>query len=107
MNEAVNRHRKALIERVLRGPGTAPPDWRRAAFDNAGVDLRAASLVEKVARCAWTIVDDDVAAVTDAGLSDDQVFELTVCAALGQATRQLEAALAAVESAAAGPGEES
>jgi alkylhydroperoxidase family enzyme len=104
MNEAVDRYRKALIDRVLRGPGTATPDVRRAAFDNAGV-TRARALVDKVARCAWTITDDDVAAVKGAGLSDDQIFELTVCAAIGQATRQLDAALAAVEAAAAEPGE--
>lgn len=105
MNQAIHRHRKALIERVLRGPGAAPPDWRRAAFENAGVDPHAAALVDKVARCAWTIVDADVAALKGAGLSDDHIFELTVCAALGQATRQLDAALAALESAAAESGE--
>jgi hypothetical protein len=107
VNEAFHRHRRALVERVLRGPGTAPSGWRRAAFDNAGVDPRAAALVDKVARAAWTIADADVAAVKAAGLSDDHIFELTVCAALGQATRQLDAALAAVESAAAASGEES
>ena len=34
-----------------------------------------------------------------AGVSEDEIFELTVCAALGQATRQLDAALAALDAA--------
>jgi hypothetical protein len=33
------------------------------------------------------------------GLSEDQVFEIVVCAAIGQATRQYDTALAALEAA--------
>ena len=35
------------------------------------------------------------------GVSEDEIFELTVCAAYGQATRQLNAALAALDEATA------
>jgi hypothetical protein len=101
MNEAADRFRGAVIEGVLRGPGAASPDARRAAFDNAGVDERARMLIDKVTRNAWKVTDSDVAAVKAAGVSEDEIFELTVCAALGQATRQLRAALAAVEAATA------
>jgi hypothetical protein len=41
-----------------------------------------------------------VAAATAAGVPEDEIFELTVCAALGQATRQLDAALAVLDAAA-------
>jgi hypothetical protein len=33
------------------------------------------------------------------GVSEDQIFEIAVCAAIGQATRQYDAALAALEAA--------
>lgn len=58
------------------------------------------ALVDRVARHAWTVRDQDVAAPLAAGVSEDVVFELAVCAALGQATRQIEAALAALDAAA-------
>jgi alkylhydroperoxidase family enzyme len=100
MSQAVNRLREAAIERILRGPGRASPDARRAAFENAGVDNRAHALIDKVARTAWKVTDGDVAAAKAAGLSEDEVFELVVCAAFGQSSRQLRAALAALEAAA-------
>jgi hypothetical protein len=33
------------------------------------------------------------------GLSEDQIFEIVVCAAVGQATRQYDTAFAALEAA--------
>jgi hypothetical protein len=84
--------REALVTRVLEGEGDASHEARRAAFDN-NADL---PLIEKVAKAAWTVTDEDVAAVK-ATLSEDAIFELVVCAALGQATRQLDAALAALD----------
>lgn len=101
MSKAATRCRQAAVERVLRGPGTATEAARRAAFDNQGVDPPARALVGKIAQRAWTVTDGDVAGAKAAGVSEDQIFELAVCAALGQATRQLEAALAALEAATA------
>jgi adenine-specific DNA methylase len=72
---------------------------RRAAFDNQGVYEPARALVAKVAKAAWTVTDADVAATKSAGVSEDEIFELAVCAALGQATRQLDEALAALDAA--------
>ena len=95
MSETVTRLRKAAVERALHGPGKASGDARRAAFDNTS----ATALVAKVAKNAWKITDEDIAAAKHAGLSEDEIFELVVCAAYGQATRQLEAALAAVDAA--------
>ena len=88
-----------MIERALEGPGVAAPSVRRAAFENHGGDERARALVEKVARNAWKVTAADVEAARAAGVSEDEIFELTVCAALGQASRQLESALAAVDAA--------
>ena len=99
MNEAAKRLRERVVRRVLNGPGTASSTARRAAFDNQAVDQRGRTLIDKVARHAWKVTDRDVAAAKAAGLCEDEVFELIVCAAIGQATRQLDAALAALDAA--------
>jgi hypothetical protein len=99
MSDEATRLRKITVERALHGAGKATGDARRAAFENRDVPAPARALVDKIANTAWKVTDEDVAAVKAAGLSDDEVFELAVCAALGQATRQLEAALAALDAA--------
>jgi hypothetical protein len=106
MSEAATRYRKQTIERALHGAGRSSGDARRAAFDNRGVAEPARALVDTIAHSAWEVTDPDVAAVKAAGLEEDEIFELAVCAAIGQATRQLEAALAALDEAEAGAGEE-
>lgn len=72
---------------------------RRAAFDNAGLDEPVRALVEKVANHAYRVSDEDVAAVRAAGLSEDQIFEIVICAAVGQASRQYSSALDALADA--------
>jgi alkylhydroperoxidase family enzyme len=100
MSERMNRLRGAAIARALRGPGHADPEARLAAFANADVDERARALIDKVARNAWKVTDEDVDAAKRAGLSEDEIFELVVCAAFGQSSRQLTSALAALDAAA-------
>jgi alkylhydroperoxidase family enzyme len=56
-------------------------------------------LIHKVAKHAYRVTDDDIAAARTSGVSEDQIFELMVCAAIGQATRQYDAAVAALEAA--------
>jgi alkylhydroperoxidase family enzyme len=56
-------------------------------------------LIEKVAFHADRVTDEDVAAARAEGLSEDQIFEIVVCAAIGQATRQHDNALAALAGA--------
>jgi hypothetical protein len=99
MSEVVTRLRKEVVERTLHGRGKSGGDAKRAAYDNVAVPDKARALIDKVARNAWKITDEDVAATKRAGLVEDEVFELTVCAALGQATRQLDSALAALDEA--------
>jgi alkylhydroperoxidase family enzyme len=91
--------RKAVVERALEGPGKAAPEQRRAAFANQGVAPAVRTLIDKVTNHAYKVTDEDVAAAKAAGVSEDEIFELAVCASLGQATRQLEAALAALDAA--------
>jgi alkylhydroperoxidase family enzyme len=92
----ITQARKELVARILEGDGAASYTQRRAAFDNAGLDEPLSMLIDKVARHAYDVTDEDIAAALGSGLSEDQIFELVVCAAVGQATRQYETALAAL-----------
>lgn len=98
MPEIAQLHRE-LVSRVLEGDGKAAPELRRAAFENAGLSEPARTLIEKVAHCAYKVTDEDIAAVRAIGLSEDQIFEIVVCAAIGQASRQYTEALEALGSA--------
>ena len=104
MSDRATRYREQVVDRAVRGPGVASPAARLAAFDNRGVNERTRALIDKVARHAWKVTREDVEATKAAGVSEDEIFELTVCAALGQATRQLQAALAALDAATEGTG---
>jgi hypothetical protein len=95
----ITQARNALTKRILEGAGHASVSERRAAFNNAGAADAVSSLVDKVARHAYEVTDEDMAAATASGLSEDRVFEIVVCAAVGQATRQYETALAALNAA--------
>ena len=99
----ITQSRKALIARITGGDGTASHDQRKSAFAGTG-PAGASALIEKVAKHAYKVTDDDIVAVKSAGFSEDQIFELVVCAAIGQANRQLENALAALDEATKGAG---
>lgn len=95
----IRQARNALRNRILEGDGRASPSERRAAFNNSGLAEPLGGLVDKVARHAHTITDEDFTAAQESGLREDQIFEIVVCAAVGQATRQYDAAIAALEAA--------
>ena len=95
----ITQARKALARRILEGEGEASPSERRAAFHNSGLTESLGALVDKVVRHAYRVIDQDIAAVRASGLSEDQVFEIVVCAAIGEATRQYDTAIAALETA--------
>jgi hypothetical protein len=95
----IKRAREALVRRVLEGAGKVSISDRRAAFNNSGLSEPLNALVDKIATRAHTITDEDISAARMAGLSEDQVFEIAVCAAVGQASRQYETALGALETA--------
>jgi alkylhydroperoxidase family enzyme len=96
---------------LLATPGATSRELRRAVLARAtelgggaggasavGNELPAAltAYVDKVARHAYKVTDDDVAALQRAGNSDDALFEMTVAAAVGAALGRLERGLAAV-----------
>jgi alkylhydroperoxidase family enzyme len=95
----ITQARKAIVTRILEGDGKASHAQRRAAFENAELAEPQRTLIDKVAKHAYKVTDQDIAAVKASGLSEDQIFEIVVCAAIGQATRQYDAALAALDAA--------
>lgn len=96
----ISQARKALVRRILEGAGKASPSEREAAFHNHGLAEPLGTLVDTVVRHAYKVSDADIDAAKLAGFSEDQVFEIVVCAAVGQATRQYDAARAALVAAA-------
>lgn len=96
----IGEARKALVKRILEGAGIASTSDRRAAFNDRDLSGSLGILVHKVALHANRITDQDIGAASESGLSEDQIFEIVVCAAAGQANRQYDAALAALDGAA-------
>jgi hypothetical protein len=93
---------QAVVSRILEGDGKAARGLRRAAFENAGLAEPLRTLIDKVARWPTRVTDEDVAAILASGTSEDQLFELVICAAIGQATRHYETALKALDEAMTG-----
>jgi hypothetical protein len=91
-------HRR-LLHRILHGPGHAPAEQRARAFAGSDLPEPLRPLLEKTATASAQVTDADFAVATTAGFSDDQLFELVICAAVGAATRQYEAGLAALAEA--------
>ena len=91
---------RALKDRILDGEGTTPRDLRARAFENAGLPAPLDALLGKVATTPTDVTEADFAAAQAAGFSEDQLFELVVCAAVGQSTRLYEAGLDALARAA-------
>jgi alkylhydroperoxidase family enzyme len=52
----------------------------------------AEAYLAKVRTKAYTVTDADVDALRGAGLSEDEIFEQTVAAAIGEGLRRLDAA---------------
>jgi alkylhydroperoxidase family enzyme len=50
----------------------------------------------KVRERAYTVTDADVESLKAAGISEDEIFEQTVAAAIGQGLRRLDAAAEAI-----------
>jgi hypothetical protein len=90
---------QVLVDRVLKGAGKASPEQRARAFSNAGVPPPLQALIGKVATSPAQVTDADFATAKASGLSEDQLFELVVAAAVGQATRMYDAGLAALAEA--------
>jgi hypothetical protein len=90
---------RALVDRVLNGEGRAPADQRACAFSNDGLSPPLDALTRKVASTPVQVSDADFAAAKASGYSEDQLFELVICAAVGHSARLYDAGLAALAEA--------
>jgi len=93
----------ALVDRVLTGPGSASAEQRAGAFSDEGLEPPLRTLIGKVATSPAEVTDADFAAAKAAGYSEDQLFELVICAAVGKSARLYEAGLAALAEATGRP----
>jgi hypothetical protein len=92
---------RALEDRILNGEGRASPEQRARAFGNAGLAPPLDGLLGKVATRPAQVTDADFAAARAAGVTEDELFELVICAAVGQSARLYDAGLAALADAVA------
>lgn len=79
---------------MLFGPGALDSNVRRTAAEGEA-PTALAKYVNKVRQHAYKVTDEDIAALRRIGYSEDQIYELTVSAALGAGLYRLEVALAA------------
>jgi hypothetical protein len=97
---------RALQDRIVSGDGRASPEQRARAVSNAGLAPPLDRLLGKVATRPAAVTDADFAAARAAGFTEDELFELVTCAAVGQSARLYDAGLAALAGAVSGEGDE-
>jgi hypothetical protein len=98
MDDRYRGTRERLLEGVLRGAATLPPEFRQAAASRGAAGSPAATeWVKKIHDHAYRATDEDVARLKEGGLDDDAIFELTVAAAVGAASLRMDCALRALE----------
>ena len=95
---------RALVDRVLTGDGRASTELRAHAFSNDGLSPPLDALIAKVAARPARVTEADFAAAKASGFTEDQLFELVICAAVGQSARLYEAGLSALAEATVSPG---
>ncbi len=93
---------RALVDRILNGAGRASAAQRARAFRNDGLSPPLDALIGKVADRPTEVTEEDLAAAKAAGCTEDELFELVVCAAVGRSAQLYEAGLAALAEAMAG-----
>jgi hypothetical protein len=82
---------------VLAEPAVTEPALRQAVAARGELPDELAPFVSKVHDRAYEIVDADVEALREAGYDENEIFELTVAAAVGAGLHRLETGLAALE----------
>jgi hypothetical protein len=90
---------RATEQRILTGRGMAPPDLRAKAFEDSDLPEPLAALVDKVAKRSFQVTGADFAAAVAAGFTEDQLFELVICAAVGESSRLHKAGMAVLAEA--------
>jgi alkylhydroperoxidase family enzyme len=97
VSDRINEKLHALEARVLDGFGVLPPAMRRAASEGSALPAELAAFASKVRDHPTQTADEDVEALHAAGYSDDEIFELTVAAAVGASMHRWRSGLQALE----------
>lgn len=85
-----------LRTNVFDSPARTDPATRHAAASGEPADAPWASYATKVRGASFRVTDTDIADLKAAGLSEDEIFEITAAAAVGAALRSLDAGRRAV-----------
>lgn len=88
-----------LRHRIAHGAGELPAIVRAAALSGSAVPAAARAYADKVRHHAYKVTDGDVDELKKAGWSEDEIFELTIAAAVGAGMSRLDKALAAMQEA--------
>jgi hypothetical protein len=94
---------RALVDRILTGEGKASAAERAHAFGNDGLTPPLDALISKIVDSPAQVTAADLAAAKASGYTEDQLFELVICAAVGHSTRLYDAGLAALAEATGSP----
>lgn len=90
---------RALVDRILHGEGRASAEHRAHAFADDGLPSPMDTLIGRVVARPVQVTEADFAAAKASGFSEDELFELVICAAVGQSSRLYAAGLAALAEA--------
>ncbi len=100
---------RRLIEAAIGQPAHTDAQLRRDLYARAVALSLGTESVEppddikeysdKVALWAYKVLDEEVEGLRDADYTDDQIFELTICSALGAGAARFESGLKALEEA--------
>lgn len=93
------RLHKKLRYAVLDAPAAADAALRRAAYCGESLAEPLSRYAEKLRRHAYRVQDDDLERMHHAGYSEDQVFEVTIAAALGAGDARLRVGLSTLNEA--------
>jgi hypothetical protein len=98
-DDATARHGETLARlrhAVLDAPARSTPELRTAAATGGELPEPLAAYVAKVRDQSYRVTDRDVERLTASGLSEDEIFELSIATALGAALRRFDAGLRAM-----------
>ncbi|HLH63079.1 MAG TPA: hypothetical protein VKV20_15470 [Ktedonobacteraceae bacterium] len=109
MNNSHAEYAQQLKDAVLQSPGDTSTQMRqsvaayaahlsgRPAGSSGDIPADLAAYLKKVALHAYKTTGEDIAALREAGYSEDAIFEITLSAALGAGLARLEGGQAALK----------
>ncbi|KZS64745.1 hypothetical protein A4G28_12560 [Mycobacterium ostraviense] len=93
------RLREKLRHAVLDAPADTDPAVRHAAYHGDDLPEPLQAYVDKLRRHAYRVQDSDIERMRRAGYSEDQIFEVTIAAALGAGDSRRCAGMSALNEA--------